>query len=571
MEGLNNESISAPQPGGIDIVGGGEDGIKNQTSERSQHSSSNMETNTNHSNCSRPEPEKASWSAAATVPACQSQGSSLEHSGTVILKIPSAILPLYLGENTVLLPMHLQLPTAGALTKGNGHMGSTPHLLLSNHGPVSLPVVDQQVLQCLNSQLIPQGALCSAAPLPLPLQHSSIPCQDPSATFCQPQPPPAPIEREQKVMAEQAAFEQARLPFVPNPLSFADILQDPFASSHNSFVQFSCQSARGNPTLNAIPKSGLPAPPPLPLPYLCPSLLAPLVPPPTLLVPFPIVIPLPVPFPIPIPIPIPFTAKAEEQTPKSSTDVGTQTCDGFPSPSRHQGESEASVLDLSMVAAGPSQLKQEFVVPEEDSPLDLSLESHGRKPSVVQVVQDVDVKQSVKDLEISQEALRAQEHLNLDSKTLNGLTSLKVSRRHRGVMDRPCSRESQNCMGDCHCEIIGSSQKHKVIMAVKDTVPTAIFQRRLRELSGMSPAAAIAYSRQDMEKVPLVQQQWQQQQQQQQQHCNQVLHVQGESSHQHGSPSPSRGRTVKFKKVNVQEIQVLPIKKQRFASFFNND
>lgn len=61
---------------------------------------------------------------------------------------------------------------------------------------------------------------------------------------------------------------------------------------------------------------------PIPLPpvmnFGMPS-LAPLVPPPTLLVPYPVIVPLPV--PIPIPIPIPFNSKSTKDQPESSGSV----------------------------------------------------------------------------------------------------------------------------------------------------------------------------------------------------------------------------------------------------------
>ncbi|XP_072313301.1 sine oculis-binding protein homolog A isoform X3 [Eucyclogobius newberryi] len=79
-----------------------------------------------------------------------------------------------------------------------------------------------------------------------------------------------------------------------------------------------------------IPMSGLPPFPPvnmmhnspIPLPHMMnfgmPS-LAPLVPPPTLLVPYPVIVPLPV--PIPIPIPIPMHPKSPRDQPESSGHV----------------------------------------------------------------------------------------------------------------------------------------------------------------------------------------------------------------------------------------------------------
>ncbi|XP_043999178.1 sine oculis-binding protein homolog A isoform X5 [Gambusia affinis] len=70
------------------------------------------------------------------------------------------------------------------------------------------------------------------------------------------------------------------------------------------------------PPVNMIPNGPIPLPPMMN--FGMPS-LAPLVPPPTLLVPYPVIVPLPV--PIPIPIPIPFNSKTSRDQPESSSSV----------------------------------------------------------------------------------------------------------------------------------------------------------------------------------------------------------------------------------------------------------
>ncbi|XP_070698861.1 sine oculis-binding protein homolog A [Pempheris klunzingeri] len=67
------------------------------------------------------------------------------------------------------------------------------------------------------------------------------------------------------------------------------------------------------PPINMMPNGRIPLPPMMN--FGMPS-LAPLVPPPTLLVPYPVIVPLPV--PIPIPIPIPFSPKTSRDQPESS-------------------------------------------------------------------------------------------------------------------------------------------------------------------------------------------------------------------------------------------------------------
>ncbi|XP_061751727.1 sine oculis-binding protein homolog A isoform X1 [Nerophis ophidion] len=70
------------------------------------------------------------------------------------------------------------------------------------------------------------------------------------------------------------------------------------------------------PPINMMPNGAIPLPPMMN--YGLPS-LAPLVPPPTLLVPYPVIVPLPV--PVPIPIPIPFNPKSSQDQPDNSAPV----------------------------------------------------------------------------------------------------------------------------------------------------------------------------------------------------------------------------------------------------------
>lgn len=70
------------------------------------------------------------------------------------------------------------------------------------------------------------------------------------------------------------------------------------------------------PPINMMPNGPIPLPPMMN--FGMPS-LAPLVPPPTLLVPYPVIVPLPV--PIPIPIPIPFNPRTPRDQPESNSSV----------------------------------------------------------------------------------------------------------------------------------------------------------------------------------------------------------------------------------------------------------
>ncbi|XP_054653174.1 sine oculis-binding protein homolog A isoform X2 [Dunckerocampus dactyliophorus] len=85
------------------------------------------------------------------------------------------------------------------------------------------------------------------------------------------------------------------------------------------------------PPINMMP-NGPPMMPPM-MNYGLPS-LAPLVPPPTLLVPYPVIVPLPV--PVPIPIPIPFNPKSsrdqQENSVPVSSDFSASRSSQFPNP-----------------------------------------------------------------------------------------------------------------------------------------------------------------------------------------------------------------------------------------------
>lgn len=545
MADVNTKSMSAHQAESTDIVGREEDRRKkSQTSARTQQCNSVEITNNNSSIQS----DKAQ-SPDTLVTQCPVQGSNVEPSGTVTLKMQTAVLPLCLGESTVFLPVHIQVPTPAPAAQVCP-VGATTPLVLPSHGPVSLPLMlEQQIFQQFNSQFLSEGAVCSAPP---PLLQSNVLCQNSSVTFCQPSP------REQKVL-EPATDEQDRLAFAPSP-GFTAISQDQFTTSHNSFAHIACQMAGPNPT-QAFAQSFLSTPPSLPQSYPYASPLAPLVPPPTLLVPFPIVVPLPVPLPIPLPIPIPIRTKAEAHDPKSTAAVGTQTCDGFfdlSSSLSHSADSEGGALDLS-AAAGLTRLKHEVLSPQ-DSPLDLSVAVayHGCKP-LVQVEQP-DIKQPVRDVQRSGQSLEVFQPLaygqDLDSELLRGLTPKEFSRHRKWLMDNHCSNESK--YDARNYEIVSTSQTAKVIVAVKDSVPT-VFRGKLKDLNGI-PASTFP-SKQDTELGALVRH-----------HCSPARNAQGEIGHltdpRRGIP---RNATVKFKKVSSQEIHILPIKKQRFTAFFHGE
>ncbi|KAM7404026.1 hypothetical protein PAMA_004443 [Pampus argenteus] len=161
------------------------------------------------------------------------------------------------------------------------------------------------------------------------------------------------------------------------------------------------------PPVNMMPNGPIPLPPMMN--FGMPS-LAPLVPPPTLLVPYPVIVPLPV--PIPIPIPIPFSPKSSRDQPENSGpirsapgsseasasgphspsssggDRGEQKIEpagaGFHCPG-HSESSRTAVVDLTVKAEDTSgSLCQTSGPGQMDGVIDLTV---GQRPCQQQVIQ----------------------------------------------------------------------------------------------------------------------------------------------------------------------------------------
>ncbi|XP_061744477.1 retinoic acid-induced protein 2-like [Nerophis ophidion] len=396
---------------------------------------------------------------------------SADPPGGVSLKMAATLLhPVCLSENPLMLPIQLQMAAGPQL----GPMGAAPYLLTGTN-PVSV-LLDQQVIQHMSPAVISQNNILCQNPLSFSLpaavdQKSAGPTQDPNL-----------------------------LSFLQNP-AFTAILQDLFPPQTPSST---CHSSGS---------SFFPFPPLTP-PYSSP--LAPLVPPATLLVPYPVIIPLPVPLPIPLPVPVPQTpVDSKTHLPKAvcTESKSTQTPRDFnPQPSSGQ------VLDLSMRAC-PVEPKQEYFGPQQqDSVLDLSVPA-ARKAGG--------------------SAERA--NAGLDSRLLGGLTSLEFSRQHKWMVDGGAGGSASLGQGTANLEMVGASQTAKVIVAVKDAIP-AILCGKIKSLSGVSTKNFSIQPDQ------------------------QLFGPQGEAGRH--LKKTSKNRAIKLKKVSSQEIHFLPIKKQRLAALF---
>ncbi|XP_070765628.1 retinoic acid-induced protein 2 [Enoplosus armatus] len=476
-------------------------------------------------------------------PPAPSVGSpAAETPGGVALKVATTVLhPVCLGESPLMLPIHLQM--AGAAGPQLGQMGAAPYLLASQ-SPVSLPLVlDQQVIQHMSPSVIPQSANCPQ----LPLQNNVL-CQNPLVFGL----PPA---GDQKSAGQTQ--DANLLSLLQNP-AFAAILQDLFPSQAGSST---CQS----PGSTFFPL------PPLTPPYTSP--LAPLVPPATLLVPYPVIIPLPVPLPVPLPIPIPVpqtedskgnmpkpvctVSKSTQTSPKDTTSPTLSSGRCMPSfqPPNVSPSSlpvdEGQALDLS-VRACPVELKQEYPSPQQDSVLDLSVP--GVRKKCVQSDREVAFR-SGQDTSAASLSLGVECTQSLDSKLLGSLASLEFSRQHKWVVDSSAGGSSSlsqeaSLSRAGNLEIVSTSQTAKVIVSVKDAIP-AILCGKIKGLSGVS-TKNFSIKRDGGQGASL------------QQLYGMPSASQGEQ-HDPGKKVP-KSRAIKLKKVSSQEIHFLPMKKQRLTA-----
>ncbi|KAM3620256.1 uncharacterized protein V6R79_020565 [Siganus canaliculatus] len=462
--------------------------------------------------------------------------------GGLALKVATTVLhPVCLGESPLMLPIHLQM--AGAAGPQLGQVGAAPYLITSP-SPVSLPLVlDQQVIQHMSPSVIPQAPNCPQ----LPLQNN---VQCPLLGL-----PPG-VDQKASGQTQDANL----LSLLQNP-AFAAILQDLFPSQAGSST---CQS----PSSNFFPL------PPLTPPY--PSPLAPLVPPATLLVPYPVIIPLPVPLPIPLPVPIPIPqtedSKGTMQKPVCTVSKSTQTSPKDTTSSSLSSSrcmllfqqqnvlpsslpvDEGQALDLS-VKACPVELKQEYPSPHQDSVLDLSVPALRKK--CVQSDREIAFS-SGQDSGGSSLSLGVGCAQSLDSKLLGSLASLEFSRQHKWLVDSSVGGSSSrnqeaSFSGAGNLEIVSASQTAKVIVSVKDAIP-AILCGKIKGLSGVS-TKNFSIKRDNSQGASL------------QQLYGLPSASQGE---QHNPNNPlkkvPKSRAIKLKKVSSQEIHFLPMKKQRLTA-----
>ncbi|XP_032331319.1 retinoic acid-induced protein 2 isoform X3 [Camelus ferus] len=340
---------------------------------------------------------------------------------------------------------------------------------------------------------------------------------------------------------------------------------------------------------NLFPSQGALGPPPCPPPPgYAPvppqpfnSPLSPLVPPATLLVPYPVIVPLPVPVPIPIPIPVPQSSESKFSSsfPKPPSSFGLHPFRGTQPPlqkeelkpfdilqpreyfqlSRHtviKMGSENEALDLSMKSV--PWLKAGEVSPpicQEDAALDLSLATHRKSGPPPETLYNSSRSVDSPGHTVMEKLPSGVEMPFAPAAPHEASAMMDTHVGGSNTTEQP-SQPSQPCQpsgevkAENNIEIVSESQAAKVIVSVEDTVPT-IFCGKIKGLSGVS-TKNFSFKREDS----MLQ--------------GYDIHSQGEESmgNTESLRKPIKNRSIKLKKVNSQEIHMLPIKKQRLATFF---
>ncbi|NXC02558.1 RAI2 protein, partial [Orthonyx spaldingii] len=416
---------------------------------------------------------KKALSPLVTVPAPSILTPPAESQSGVALKVAATVLqPICLGDSPVVLPIHLQV-AGSAAPQMPATNAATPYVM-TTQGPVPLPVLlEQHVFQHLNSPLVlPPGAACPASPLHAGLFPGTA----------------TPVGQPQ--LLDPKPSGQAQEPVLPPVFQtpgFAAVLQDLFPSQ-GALGSAPCQPP---PDYATLPPQAFSSP------------LSPLVPPATLLVPYPVIVPLPVPIPIPIPVPIPVPhgaeAKAAPDPPKPPL-FTPHSCKGTQTPLEKE---ETKPFELLHPREFP-QLSRHTVIKMggENEALDLSMK---------------------------------------------GPPALRASEAALPPPPAGCEPKAGN-----NIEIVSTSQTAKVIVSVKDAVPT-IFCGKIKGLSGVS-TKNFSFKR-DLPQDSVLQ-------------CYDVKSPPEPRDSAEALRKPVKNRSVKLKKMNSPEIHILPIKKQRLAAFF---
>ncbi|MEE6469650.1 hypothetical protein FKM82_008708 [Ascaphus truei] len=505
---------------------------------------------------------KKGLSPMVTGPAPSMLSPTTESQSGVALKVAATVLqPICLGESPVVLPIHWQV--AGGTTPQMSPNSSTPYVI-TTQGPVPLPLLlEQHVFQHLNSPLVlPQGPPCAATAIQNHLFPGTV------SSIGQPH------------ILDQKTSSSAQEPVLPPVFQtpgFSAVLQDLFPSPNSLGAPSPCHMSPEytSANLHSVP------PPPFNSP------LSSLVPPATLLVPYPVIVPLPVPVPIPIPIPIPIPQTESKGTADllKSAVQSPKTCKGTQTPLEKEVKpfqftakrefsqfyrhtvikmgNENEALDLSMKfepLVKDNEISTQML--QEDGVLDLSVPLYKRCgnqtihvstaiscDSMIEPISHATGKNSPT-LGPFNPALVHHEMTQQDSRII--CTNASELLRQQKWVSEQSSRAGYDPKAGNNIELVSSSQTAKVIVSVKDAVP-AIFCGKIKGLSGVS-TKNFSFKR-DLPQDSAVQ-------------CYDMKSQAEIRESIEALRKPMKNRSVKLKKVNSQEMHILPIKKQRLAAFF---
>ncbi|KAM5257020.1 sine oculis-binding protein homolog [Ctenodactylus gundi] len=219
-------------------------------------------------------------------PAASATVSPSDTANCPVAKIPTPVpKPLPMGETPSLPPVSVQ-PPAG-LGPPLGVPPRSPPIVMTSRGPVPLSLLmEQHLMQQIRPPFV-RGPPHHASTPSSPLSGAMLPGLGP--------PPGGPrnLGPTSSPMHRPMLSPHIHAPSTPTmPGNPPGLLPPPPPGGPLPSLPF--------PPVNMMPNG--PVPVPQMMNFGLPS-LAPLVPPPTLLVPYPVIVPLPVPIPIPIPIP----------------------------------------------------------------------------------------------------------------------------------------------------------------------------------------------------------------------------------------------------------------------------
>ncbi|XP_051507548.1 sine oculis-binding protein homolog A-like [Myxocyprinus asiaticus] len=254
-------------------------------------------------------------SPSETGTVCSSSSSSSSSSST---KIPTPRL-----HESPALPPPPPPPLAG-LHPALGVPPGSPPMVMTPRGPVPLPLfMEHQMMQHIRTPFLrPPGP--------------NSPHSNPMIPGIGPPPPPRTLGPPSSPMHRPLLSPHVHPSSTPTLSGNPPGMLPPHSGAHMPALPF--------PPVNMMRTGPIPLPP-----YMnfgMPS-LAPLVPPPILLVPYPVIVPLPV--PIPIPVPIPFSPKASGDRPGNDgtlPNAASERSDPRPTPSFSPSSSRGEERDF---------------------------------------------------------------------------------------------------------------------------------------------------------------------------------------------------------------------------------